>query len=85
MVKRVLKHGKYYSRNSDGSMTVYKPGDIVEVSEKKAKYRADQFGPVEVVDPIKSPATGKSAAASAKTSTASKTLPKSPYVSPKKK
>ena len=43
MVKKLLKHGKYWKREANGDLVVYRAGAVVDVTPAQAKASPDQF------------------------------------------
>ena len=48
MKKYVLKHGKFNTKNSDGTPHIARAGDTIELSDGQAKAYADMIVPVAV-------------------------------------
>ena len=48
MGKYVLKHGKFNTRNSDGTPHIARTGDTIELSSGQAKAYADMIVPVAI-------------------------------------
>lgn len=43
MPKKLLKHGKFYKREANGDLVVYRAGAVVDVTANQAKANPDQF------------------------------------------
>ncbi len=45
MTKRVLKGGEFHHRNEDGTVTVFGPSDVVEMTKEQEKSFSDLLHP----------------------------------------